>query len=168
MDAKDNALLKAIEMERDGKKFYLEAALKVKNVLARHIFEELALAEDIHIETIQRIYNNLQTDKPFREWVTVVAPSGKLEKVFEESLGDKAKASEDDVNALRFGLEIEERSVKYYEGLAAGTGDVFEKRFYLALAYEEQGHVLKIMDAIEYVSDPTSWIYLRDGRNLEG
>jgi rubrerythrin len=162
------ALIKAIEMEREGKRFYLESAQKAVSLLARRVFEELASAEDLHIETIQKICNGLQEDKLFRQWVTAVNPSGKLEKVFEESLVEKAKASEDDIKALHFGLELEEKSVRYYESLAGDAESPFERRFYLALSYEERGHSLKIMDSIEYLNDPTSWIYLRDGRNLEG
>jgi rubrerythrin len=162
------ALKRAIEMEQEGKMFYLESAQKAVSVLAKKMFEELAGAEDTHIETIQKIYDTLQEDKPFKQWVTTVGPSGALEKVFEESLVEKAKASEDDIEALRLGLQLEDKSIGYYESLAAATDNSFERRFFLALSYEERGHYLKIMDSIEYLTNPTSWIYLRDGRNLEG
>jgi rubrerythrin len=155
-------------MEKEGKQFYVEAGHKVASPLAKKIFEELAAAEDRHIEVIEKIYDDLQTDRPLRQWLTEIGPSGKIEKVFEEGLVEKAKASEDDIKALQFGLEMEDKSIKYYESLAADTGDRFEKRFYLALSYEERGHALKLMDSIEYLRDPASWIYLRDGRSLEG
>jgi rubrerythrin len=163
-----DALLRAIEMEKEGKQFYIESVQKVASALAKKIFEELAAAEDKHIEVITKIYDNLQTGGPLRQWVTEIGPSGKIEKVFEESLVEKAKASEDDLKALEFGLEMENKSIKYYESLAADTSDRFEKRFYLALSYEERGHALTLLDSIEYLTDPTSWMFMRGGHYLDG
>ena len=164
-----DALLRAIEMEKEGKRFYIESAQKVASALAKKIFEELAVAEDKHIEVITKIYDGLQADRPLRQWVTEIGPSGKkIEKVFEESLVEKAKASEDDLRALEFGLKMENKSIEYYESLAADTGDRFEKRFYLALSYEERGHALTLLDSIEYLTDPASWMFMRGGHYLDG
>ena len=163
-----DALSRAIEMEKEGKQFYIESVQKVASALAKKIFEELAAAEDRHIEVITKIYDNLQTDRPLKQWVTEIGPSGKIEKVFEEGLVEKAKASEDDLKALNFGLEMENKSIEYYESLAADTSDRFEKRFYLALSYEERGHALTLLDSIEYLTDPTSWMFMRDGHYLDG
>jgi len=64
-------------------------------------------------------------------------------------------------DSLKKGLAAPERIERWRMGR-------FEKRFYLALSYEERGHALKLMDSIEYLTDPASCIYLRDGRSLEG
>ena len=163
-----DALLRAIEMEKEGKQFYIESAQKVGSALAKKIFEELAAAEDKHIEVIRKIYDDLQADRPLRRWVTEIGPSGKIEKVFKEGLVKKAKASKDDLKALEFGLEMENKSIEYYESLAADTGDRFEKRFYLALSYEERGHALTLLDSIEYLTDPASWMFMTGGHSLDG
>lgn len=163
-----DALTKAIAMEEEGRQFYLEAALKAKNDLAKRIFEELASAEETHIEAFKRISKEVKDGKPIREWITTIDQKKGVEKVFEEALLEKAAASDDDISALRFGLEIEQKSIDYYEDLASKAEDNFEKRFYLALSYEERGHYLKIIDSIEYLTDPEGWIFLRDGRNLDG
>lgn len=165
---RENAFKRAIEMEQEGKQFYLQSAKNVKSMLAKKIFKELAKEEDVHIHTIKRIYGNLREDKPFKEWVTSVGASGKLEKVFKNSLVEKAKASQDDMNALRFALDMEDKSTKYYEGLANETENPFEKRFCLTLSYEERGHYLKIMDSIEYLTDPAGWYYVKEGSMVDG
>jgi rubrerythrin len=176
------ALGRAIEMEKEGKRFYTESAKKVKSELARKVFEELALEEDWHIRTVEKIFNDLKTEKPLRQWVTAAGEPGhlgkvfeealvetaKASKVFEEALVETAKASDDDLEALRFGLEMEERSIKYYEGLAGEAQSGFEKRFYLTLSYEERGHYLRIMDSIEYLTDPSGWYYVKQGSMVDG
>jgi rubrerythrin len=165
----ETALKRAIEMEQEGKRFYLESASSVKSGLARRIFEELAKEEDYHIIMIKKIYKQITEDKkPLTEWITSTGGPGDLEKVFQESLKEEAKASADDLSALRFGLEREEKSISYYEALAREAESNFEKRFYLTLSYEERGHHLRIMDAMEFLTDPASWYYIKEGDMVDG
>lgn len=164
----ESALKKAIEMEKEGKQFYLKSAEKVKSLLARKIFEELAREEDYHIKMINKVYENLKTNNSLKDWITTTGASGDIEKVFKDSLVEKAKTSKNDINALRFALELEEKSTKYYEKLAGKAGNTFERRFYLALSYEERGHYLRIMDSIEYLSDPAGWHFVKQGAMVDG
>jgi rubrerythrin len=166
--ATEQSLQLAIEMERDGKAFFLKAASGAESVLAKNIFEELARQEDFHIEKILLVYEQMKAEKPVKEWVMTVAGTGQLDKVFQESLQEKAQSSENDLNALRFGLEIEDKSVKYYEKLASNAFDSYEKRFYLTLSHEERDHYLRIMDSIEYLSDPTGWFYTKQRSMVDG
>ncbi len=165
---KEQNLQLAIQMEKDGKAFYLKAGADAENLLAKNIFEELARQEDFHIERILFLYEQMKKDEPFKEWITTIAGVEKLDRVFQESLQEKAQASENDLNALRFGLEIEDKSVKYYENLANYALDSHEKRFYLTLSHEERDHYLKIMDSIEYLSDPVGWFYTKQKSMVDG
>jgi rubrerythrin len=165
---KEQNLQLAIEMERDGKAFFLKAASGADNLLAQRIFEELARQEDFHIERILLLYEQMKKEESLKEWITAVAGVGKLEKVFQESLQQKAQASENDLNALRFGLEIEDKSVKFYENLATHALDSYEKRFYLTISHEEREHYLRIMDSIEYISDPVGWFYTKQRSMVDG
>ena len=169
MASKSEAALKlAIEMEEDGKKFYLKSAATAKSTLAKKIFEELAEQENYHIIMAKKIYAELEGDRPFKRWVSPVHGAEKLEKVFQESLIEKAKASDDDLAALRFGQEIEEKSITYYEKMAGEAESPFEKRFYMALSYEERGHYLRLTDALEYLTDPVGWLYLSERDMVDG
>ena len=165
---KEQSLQLAIDMEREGKAFYLKAESGAENTLAKRIFEELARQEDFHIERILSIYEQMKKEEPLKEWITSVVGVGKLDKVFQESLQEKAQASENDLNALRFGLEIEDKSVKYYEKLANQALNSYEKRFYLTLSHEERDHYLRIMDSIEYLSDPVGWFYTKQRSMVDG
>jgi len=165
---RETALRLAIEMEEEGKQFYLESEAKVNSALAKRIFEELAVQEDSHIVMIKKIYVRIKEEQPFKGWTTSAHGALKLENIFRESLVDKAKASEDDLAALRFGLEREEKSIRYYETLAGEAESSFEKRFYLALSYEERGHYLRILDAVEYLIDPVGWLYVSERDMVDG
>jgi len=158
---------KAIEMEIEGKEFYLKAAERVESVLAKRVFEELAQAEDLHIKKINEIYSHLKEEKPLK-WVTSISEPAKLQKIFQESLVETATASKDELEALRFALDMEEKSIKYYEKLAHETENNREKRFYLTLSREERDHYLTILDSIEYLTDPVGWLQLHEKPGLEG
>lgn len=169
MDKKKiSALERAIQMEEEGKKFYLDAEKKARSETARKIFAELAGEEDKHAEKIREIHTQISQDQPFQKWVTSINSLRRLERVFQESLAAKASQSKGDIEALKFGLEMEEKSIKYYEKLASKTENLPEKRFYLALSYEERGHYLSLMDSIEYLSDPESWFRMKEGARLDG
>ncbi|RLB06794.1 MAG: hypothetical protein DRG50_04665 [Deltaproteobacteria bacterium] len=165
---KEEALKRAIEMEQEGKRFYLEAAQRSQSHLAKEIFEELAREEDLHVKKIREIYERLKKNEAFGEWITSVNDTSKLQKVFQESLMEKAKASPGDLEALRFAMDREEKSVKYYEGLATETSNPQERRFYLTLSHEERGHYLQIMDSIEYLTDPVGWLRQKEKAGLDG
>ena len=80
----------------------------------------------------------LKEKKPLK-WITSIGNPSRVQKVFQESLVEQAKASSDEIEALRFALNRED-SIKYYEVLAEQTEDNKEKRFYLALSREERNH----------------------------
>ncbi|HOJ70267.1 MAG TPA: ferritin family protein [Syntrophorhabdaceae bacterium] len=164
----ESALKKAIKLEKDGIDFYLKSAEKAKNVLVKKIFEGLVKEEEYHIKMINQIYERLKNNETIKEWVTGSGFTGNLEKVFQDALVEKARKSKNDIEALKLALEMEDKSIKYYEKLAAKTDDYFEKRFYLTLSYEERGHYLRIMDSIEYISDPAGWYFIKQGSMVDG
>lgn len=165
---KEEALKRAIEMEWEGKKFYQEAAGKAESLLARNIFQELAAEEDLHARKIQEVFDRLAAGREMEKWIVSVNDPRRLGTVFQESLADMAGASSGDVEALKFALSMEEKSINHYEGLAQATPVPQEKRFYLALSYEERGHYLNILDSIEYLTDPGSWFRLKEGAMADG
>ncbi len=158
----------AVQMEQEGKAFFLKAADGATSILARNVFTELARQEDFHIRKIIEIYDELKKDGAMGQRVTTVVDADGLGKVFEASLAEKVKGTESDMKALNVGLEIEEKSIKHYETLAAISENQREKRFYLTLSREERGHYLWIMDAIEYLSDPVGWYYVKQGSMVDG
>ena len=56
------ALKDAVQMELEGRQFYLEAAKKVENAGVRQIFEYLAESEKYHIDKFNEIYRSLEKD----------------------------------------------------------------------------------------------------------
>lgn len=166
MDQGTNTCLRqAIRMENDGKEFYLRAASNATSPSVRMVFEELARQEDFHARRIEDIFSDLQKTGALKEWITCVVGDSRLDSFFDSKAAAGAEASDSDLDALNFALQVEEKSIRHYDDLAAGSEDRYEKRFYLALAQEERGHYLRIMDSIEWLSDPEGWNYIK-GRGM--
>lgn len=169
---KMDLLTSAISMERDGKRYYLLCANKVKNEFGKKLFEKLAEYEDLHIKKIEEVYQKLKEDKKL-EFITSTGGDIKRlrENIFKEaikSLDKNIKPDADDLFALKEGMRLEEKSEEYYNTLAKETENIFEKRFYLTLAYEERGHYLLLFDSLEYLTNPESWFILHEKHTLDG
>ncbi len=165
---KERCMMQAVEMEKEGKAFYLKAAASVADPFAKTVFEELAVDEDRHIQKIGEIYERVRQGGPLKEWITCIIAADARRDIFADRLSSRAKASSGDLDALRVGLTMEEKSVRYYQELADNAQDRYEKRFYLALVEEERGHYLKIMDSIEYLSDPEGWYRVHERLMVDG
>ena len=59
------ALEAAIQMEIDGKEFYLKASQASNNELGKNLLAKLAGEEDIHRQVFEDIYKKISTEK---EW----------------------------------------------------------------------------------------------------
>ncbi|HAV10389.1 MAG TPA: hypothetical protein DCX22_02075 [Dehalococcoidia bacterium] len=63
---------------------------------------------------------------------------------------------------------MELKSRNYYENQAADIASSTEKAFYLALAAEERGHYLTLVDYKEYLIDPAGYFLKSEHHSLDG
>ncbi len=161
------ALLKAEELEVQGKKFYLEAAEKTLVPSIKDLFKHLAKEEDLHRKKIREIYQFFQQKKELPKYITKVSKK-QFNPIFDPRELEKVAGVKTDIAALEEALNIEEKSIKYYQKLSEETKDPKVKRFFLTLVQEEWGHYLSIFDSIEFLKDPTSWHTFKERWGLEG
>jgi len=58
-----NGVKTAIQMEIDGKEFYLKASQASNNELGKKLLKQLAAEEDIHRQVFSKIYDTIKTRK---------------------------------------------------------------------------------------------------------
>jgi rubrerythrin len=161
----------AVRMEVDGKDFYQKASRKSNSKLAKELFQQLANEEDIHRKKFEAIYEAL---KRGQHWPDVAPPSEKgkkLKSLFAEAtkaLGSKVKVAESELEAIKIAMDMESKSYNLYHSRSEESGLPVEKRFYEALAGEERGHHLALVDSYEYLSDPTGWFTKKEHWSLDG
>ncbi len=169
------ALRWAMEGERRGYRFYLEASERSADPAGKSTFRHLAGAEEDHLRLLIVEHESLTAG---RGWVDpekamasqievdITIPffpgdegvSGKNESPF----GDTWAAYEvdgiaGDLAALEFGMEMERRFFKMYEKAAAEASDAAGRKAYEFLMNEENGHFKLLQDAHSYLSDNEHW-----------
>ena len=168
MEERLKALETAIKLEEDGKEFYIKASETTSQPHPKNLFKSLSEAEDKHITSAKEIYERLKSEN---KWPKFVAPT-------EDDMGKKSVFPKDPkitdnelaeiTDALNIGIEMEEKSIKFYDDLAQEATDPFEKRFYIALSREERGHYLDLWDYQEYLQNPAGWFGMKEGFRLDG
>ncbi len=164
------ALKDAVQMELEGREFYLQAAKKVTSAGVREILEYLAETEKYHIQKFQEIYQSLQQDPRWTESLAAFKPPHHEPFVCVLAMAKEKEGTggADDLQALRTGIKMEECSIDYYTKLAKEVSDPLARRFFMSVAHEERGHYLTLLDMHNYLSDPGDWFYVKQMGHVDG
>jgi rubrerythrin len=161
----------AIQMEIDGKEFYLKAAKGSRNDLGRKLFERLAAEEDIHRQKFEQIYEAIRNEKG---WPVVnFQPDGgkTLRTVFaraSEEIGTRLKTLATELAVVKTAREMEAKTYDFYKGQSKKATYDAEKDYYETLAGEEQEHSLILADYYEYLQNPAGWFVKKEHPSLDG
>jgi rubrerythrin len=165
------ALKIAIQMEIDGKQYYLKASQESGNELGRKLLQTLAAEEDTHRQRFEQIHNTIR-DK--RAWPkTDFQPDGgqNLRTIFAratEEIGSRVKAPTTELDAVQTAMDMEKETYDFYKSQGERATHDAERDFYLTLAAEEQEHHLVLLDYYEYLKDPTGWFVQKEHPSLDG
>jgi len=154
-------LKQAMQVEQEGREFYLKAAETTQDEKGQQMFRTLASDEKNHFDLLQRQYNALKQDERWIEfpeikktqldWDKPLFPKGK------EALEKAATAKSSDLDALLFGLDIENRSYDFYRRAAVETTDALGKAMFEFLAGEERSHFDILMMRYQYLAGSVGW-----------
>lgn len=148
MDAED-VLLKAMQLEIDGREFYLQAAQRSADPQAAQLYQQLADDEAHHYLYLRRQYEALQAGQgwaaiaelpPVRA-LDATAPIFPAGKTALEVLPDNATEEE----ALLFALTAEDRSYLLYVRQTRQARFEPERQLFAQLAAAEMGHYHLLM-----------------------
>jgi len=165
------ALQIAIQMETDGKEYYLKASRESGNELGKKLLQSLATEEDIHRQKFEQIYNAIRVK---RTWpVTDFQPDGgkRLRTIFAqatEEIGSKIKAPASELDAVQTAMDMENNTYDFYKRQGENATYDTEKDFYETLAAEEREHHLVLLDYYEYLRDPSGWLVKTEHLSLDG
>ncbi len=162
----------ALDMEEKGKGFYERVVKTTEDKLGRDIFAGLKEDEEKHIERIKKIYGSIKGEKVFtEEWRDLKVGDKDLKSIFSELVakyGRNAKATTTDIEAVDIGLDLELKSVKFYEDQLSKAKDEEEKEFIRQMILEEKGHHALLSDLRLYLADPASWFSEHEHTGLDG
>ena len=154
-------LRQAMQFEREGHEFYLKAAQTTRDEKGQETFRVLANDEEKHFDLVKRQYRALREDRKWASFPEVKKTRIDLDKPLfskgKEALEKAVTAKSSDLDALLFGLDIEDRSYDLYRRAALETVEPLGKAMFEFLAGEERGHFDILMMRYEYLAGPVAW-----------
>ena len=165
------ALQIAIQMEIDGKVYYLKASQQSSNELGKKLLEKLAAEEDIHRQTFVHIYNAVRKEKGWPK--TDFQPDGgrSLRTIFAQAAaqgGAKGEVAAGELNAVKEAMDMENETYDFYRQRETEATYDAEREFYQALSAQEKEHHLILLDYYEYLKDPAAWFVEKEHHSLDG
>ncbi len=165
------ALQIAIQMEIDGQAYYQKLSKSSDSQAGRDLFKSLAAEEDGHRQKFEEIYDAIGSRKA---WPKISFEPGRGQKIRTlfigamERLGREVTAPATELDSINTAMEMENRSYSLYESRALVAAHDAEREFYQALAGEERGHYLTLLDYYEYLKDPAGWFVAKEHPSLDG
>ena len=165
------ALQTAIQMETDGKTYYLKTSQECSNELGTRLLASLAAEEDIHQQKFKEIYNAIHNKKAWPEIGFQPGEGNRLETVFAQATqetGSTRKAPATELNAVKTAMAMENKTYDFYKGRAKKAAHNAELDFYETIAGEESRHHRILLDYYEYLKDPAGWFVKMEHPSLDG
>ncbi len=162
-------LRRGMSVERDGYRFYTEAAERASSEQGRRMFMDLAQQEVDHLRLLLAEYRALEEGRgwlPYKEAIEAEFP---LDPADPDLPGeeppeplpvftpDREVSLEGDIAALRFGLETERISRDLYAQAAEAADDPRAREAYQFLVRQEEAHYRRLQNTLEYLTQNQTW-----------
>jgi rubrerythrin len=161
----------ALQMEIDGKEFYLKASKTSKNALGKELLKKLAAEEDIHREIFKKIFDTIKSKKDWPD-VTFQGDGGSgLRTVFAEALEamDKSvKSISEELDAVKAAMDMENKTYDFYSRRGTEATYEAEKELYASLAMQESEHYRVLLDYYDFLQDPAGWFVKIEHTAVDG
>jgi rubrerythrin len=143
----------AINMERDGRDYYLDLAAKTSHTGLQNILTTLADDERKHEQIIDQS----------RKGNCGMAETGVLEtakNVFQQmrQFGETVDLSGDEAALYEHAMELEQKSISFYLDRADEESLPQQQQLFKLLAEEEQKHYRLLENLVEFVNQPKVWL----------
>jgi rubrerythrin len=170
----EEILAQALQMEEDGRNFYLSGLERVANPLSKEVLKKLADEELIHMEKIQEGYNKIKNREAFtfEGWGGVRKSSREyFENVFTEAkrhMNELVPPQTGELDTIKMAMDLESKSHHFYVEKMKVVDNREVASFLDFLASEEYRHYNLLFNTHEYLSSPTEWYYREEKPIFEG
>lgn len=145
------AIEMAIQMEKDGLKYYEDAAQQTSNELAKKTFLRIAQDEVGHLKTFQRMFDTVTGTEKWRELADFSPKVGEV-PVFEGKIEKRRDVDPSEVDALRIALENERNGIELYKKAASTSNDEMAKKIFAKISKEEEYHYDLLQAQLDYLT----------------
>jgi uncharacterized protein (TIGR02284 family) len=156
------AMKTAIEMEKSGYRFFMEASNKVRHEVGRKLFARLAAEEIDHMRTFERIFDQVSGGADWKEAVSAVTPAKRVPYFDQARKEFKSEDMSVELDYLKKALDLERQAIDFFEKAieeaeTPEARDIFER-----ILAEEKAHYDLIQSEIDSVSGTGFWFDVRE------
>ena len=151
----------AMQMEKDGEKFYRNLAEEVGSAGLKTILNMLADDEVKHYEIFKAMSKNKETS------LSETKILKKSKNIFMRIQGEKIEPNIEQIDLYKKAQEIELKSQEFYEEKAKEVTNVAQKKLLLKIAEEEKRHYFLLENIIVFISRPRTWLENAEFFHLE-
>ena len=153
-----DAILTAIQMEKDGYSFYMNAATQTDSDMGRTIFESLAADEQRHLEIFQKLFEDTVGKS---EWNDLINSSKKYANIpiFPTDLKDVPGMDSDstEIDALRMAMDSEKEAIDYYSKIKENLNDQELKNVIDEIIEQEKNHYSLLEKEFNHINTTGYW-----------
>jgi len=153
-----DAILTAIQMEKDGYDFYSKAAAQTNSEMGRTIFESLANDEQRHLDVFQKMFEE-KVGKS--EWNDLVNSSKKYANipVFPTNLKEAPGMDEEstEIDALRLAMDSEREAIDYYSDIKEKLKDEDLRNVINEIIEQEKNHFSLLENEFNHINSTGYW-----------
>ena len=152
------AIKTAIQMEKEGFQFYMDAASKTDNEMGQTMFRQLAEDELTHRRTFEAMFDKLADAATWRKLAAETPGVSEL-PVFKTKSKElqKSKGMVADANAVRVGMEKERLSIDYYEKAAREANDEQAGVIFSNIMEQEEFHFNLLQAELDSLQHTGFW-----------
>ncbi len=153
----------AMQMERDGEKYYMDLAEVMVNSGLKSILEMLAGDEAKHLQVLQKLKVSVKAELAS----TPILSHSK--SVFQKLRDEKnwQNLPDSQVALYRKAKDIETQSFKFYMDKARESGDPRIQKMFFLIAEEEKRHEFLLEHILQFVSRPQTWLENSEFNHLD-
>jgi rubrerythrin len=160
---KQDVIKTAVQLEKDGRAFYLAAASKTANEAVRRVFTSLAADEENHIAWIEKNLGVAESAKELNRQTY-----DRVKHIFNRDAQVEARASSTDIEPLRRAVTMEQESYRAYGDWADEVADPALSDILKKLVDVEKFHEELLQNTILYLEDPAQFFQNEEGWMLDG
>lgn len=162
-------LRRGMSLERDGYRFYMQAAERASDERGRRMFQDLARQEADHLRLLLAEYRSLEAGQGWLPYQRAMQADFPLDPAAPDLPGeeppepmpvftpDRPISLEGDIAALEFGLETERLSRELYARAAEEMAEPNAVEAYRFLTRQEEAHYRLLQDTHEYLTQNRTW-----------
>ncbi len=165
-----DALRTAVQMEIDGKEYYIKASQNAGDKMGKKLLQTLAKAEDAHRVRFIQIYEAVRDKNAWPKSVKAPA-AGHLSTIFSaatQKMASGTKPLKEELEAVQTAMKMESKTYDFYSKRAEKADGDAERSYYEAIAAEEREHHMTLADYYEFLKNPAGWYVKHERPSMDG